>query len=91
MMIVPCPNCGPRNAADLHYGGESHTRPDPNSVTEAEWRDYLYLHDNPAGWLRETWYCSTGCRKFFATERHTVTNTFRNNPLPGNKSAGGQP
>lgn len=78
MLIVPCPHCGPRNSADMRYVGESHSRPDPNATPPHEWRDYLYMHDNPAGWLKETWYCRSGCRRYFSLERHTVTNQFRN-------------
>ena len=43
MLLVPCPNCGPRNAGDLSYGGEAHSRPDPKTCTPAQWRTYLYL------------------------------------------------
>ncbi len=89
MLIVPCPNCGPRNAADLRYVGESSTRPDPNTASPEEWRDYLYLEANTAGWLRETWYCRSGCRRYFSAERNTVTNTFRDEPLPGRRTAEG--
>jgi len=88
MLIVPCPHCGPRNSADMKYVGESHTRPDPNSTPIKEWRDYLYIHDNPAGWLKETWYCGSGCRKYFTTERNTVTNQFRE-PAINYPEAGG--
>ena len=69
MLLVPCPNCGPRNAADLSYNGESHSRPDPKTCTPEEWRTYLYLRENPSGWLVENWYCSSGCRKHFTIER----------------------
>ena len=89
MLLVPCPNCGPRNAADMSDGGESHTRPDPSTCTPEEWRTYLYLRDNPSGWLVENWYCSSGCRKHFKLERHTLTGELRNPPLPGRKTAGG--
>ena len=85
MLLVPCPNCGPRNSADLTYRGEATARPNPATTTPKEWRDYLYSEDNPAGWLKETWYCSSGCRRFFAVERHTVTSEFREPPLPGSK------
>lgn len=88
MLLVPCPNCGPRNSADLRYGGESHARPDPATASPLEWRDYLYLRHNPAGWLRETWYCRAGCRRWFALERNTATNEFRDPPLPGDKRGG---
>jgi heterotetrameric sarcosine oxidase delta subunit len=88
MLIVPCPFCGPRNSADLHYAGESHARPDPETATRDEWRAYLYMKRNPAGWLTETWYCRAGCRRYFKVERNTATNEFRDPPLPGNKVGG---
>ena len=88
MLLVPCPNCGPRNSADLRYGGESHARPDPATASPLQWRGYLYLRDNPAGWLRETWYCRSGCRRWFALERNTATNEFRDPPHPGDKRGG---
>ena len=87
MLLVPCPHCGPRNSADLSYQGEAASRPDPSSTTPVQWRDYLYMEYNPAGWLRENWYCSSGCRRFFTVERHTVTSEFREPPLPGSKTA----
>ena len=85
MLLVPCPNCGPRNATDFAYQSEAVARPDPNDASRAEWRSYLYLRDNPAGWLRETWYCRSGCRRYFILERNTMTNEFRDPPLPGAK------
>ncbi len=88
MLVVPCPSCGPRNAADLRYSGESHSRPDPSATSPDEWRAYLYLRDNPAGWLRETWYCRSGCRRWFTLERNTVTNEFRNPPQPVGSGSG---
>ncbi|MGI9623371.1 MAG: sarcosine oxidase subunit delta [Acidimicrobiales bacterium] len=88
MLLVPCPNCGPRNASDLHYVGEATPRPDPNSATPEEWRAYLYLEDNPAGLLRETWYCRSGCRRYFVLERDTTSNEFTNPPTPVSKIAG---
>lgn len=88
MLLVPCPNCGPRNSSDLRHVGESHARPNPNTATEKEWRDYLYIRDNVADWNVETWYCTRGCRQFFKVERNTATNEFRNPPMPGNKIGG---
>lgn len=52
-------------------------RPDPNAVDPATWRSYLYLRDNPAGWVDETWLHRSGCRRYLAAERHTVTNEIR--------------
>jgi heterotetrameric sarcosine oxidase delta subunit len=80
MLLVPCPHCGPRNASDLRHVGECHARPDPSTATPEEWRAYLYLHENPAGWTRETWYCRAGCRSYFVLERNAATNEFRTPP-----------
>ncbi len=70
--------------------GEATSRPVPDS-SSVEWRNYLYLRDNPASWLNETWFCQVGCRAYFRLQRHTVTNEFRNSPLPGRKKAGPTP
>ena len=77
MIRITCPNCGPRNSSEFRHAGEARPRPDVATTTPQEWRAYLYLRDNPAGWTTETWYHAFGCRRFFRTERHTVTNGFR--------------
>lgn len=87
MLLVPCPNCGPRPAADFRYLGETQPRPGPSSTTPEQWRAYLYLRDNPAGWIRETWYCRSGCRRYFVLERNTASNEFRDSPSPAPKKA----
>ncbi len=77
MMLVPCPWCGPRNASEFRYAGEARTRPDPATATPQQWRRYLYFHTNPAGWARENWYHSAGCRRYFPLERHHTSNETR--------------
>jgi sarcosine oxidase subunit delta len=74
MILIRCPWCGPRDAGEFHYSGESKARPDPRSATEAQWRDYLYFPANPCGPVRETWYHRMGCRRFFAVQRDTASN-----------------
>ena len=85
MILVPCPHCGPRNASEFAYVGERHRRPDPNQTTPEQWRSYLYLRDNPAGWTTETWLHRAGCRRYLVVERHTATNEIRaaRNARPG--------
>ena len=80
MMLVPCPWCGPRHAGEFGYVGEVQPRPDPTTATTTEWRDYLYLRHNRAGWTRERWYHRMGCRRYFVVERDTVTNEIRKSP-----------
>jgi len=77
MMLIRCPWCGPRGAAEFHYSGELRPRPDAASVTPEQWRDYLYFPANPSGPITETWYHRMGCRRFFTIERDTATNQSR--------------
>jgi heterotetrameric sarcosine oxidase delta subunit len=77
MMLLPCLYCGARNVGEFRYVGEAKSRPDPNTVTPEAWRRYLYFHTNPLGWVRESWYHDSGCRRYFAVERHTATNQVR--------------
>jgi heterotetrameric sarcosine oxidase delta subunit len=77
MILVPCPYCGPRNASEFRWVGEARPRPAVADATPAEWRAYLHLRRNVAGWSVESWYHRAGCRRYFRAERHTVTNEFR--------------
>jgi sarcosine oxidase subunit delta len=77
MILLPCPWCGHRDAAEFHHLGETVTRPDPGAATPEEWRAYLYLRDNARGWVSETWYHRMGCRRYIRLERHTETNEVR--------------
>jgi heterotetrameric sarcosine oxidase delta subunit len=82
MIRIPCPYCGLRNASEFRYVGEVSERPDPNETGVEEWRAFLYVRNNPAGWTTETWYHSAGCRQHLVTERHTITNEVRASRLP---------
>jgi heterotetrameric sarcosine oxidase delta subunit len=77
MNLLPCPWCGVRDAGEFGYVGESGERPDPRTVTREQWRQYLYLRDNRAGWTTESWYHRMGCRRYLVVERHTGTNEVR--------------
>jgi len=77
MILVPCPWCGPRDSEEFGYVGELHARPDPLAATPAQWRDYLYLRRNVAGWTTERWYHRMGCRRYLLVERDTTTNEVR--------------
>lgn len=87
MIRIACPNCGPRNSNEFRHGGESRPTP-PLGATPQEWRAYLYLRTNPAGWTTETWYHTAGCRRFFTLERHTVTQEMRTPTSSGGSSDG---
>ena len=77
MLVIVCPHCGPRNSNEFSFLGERSSRPPAAATTPAEWRRYLYLKDNPAGWESERWLHGAGCRRFLDVERDTVTNEIR--------------
>ena len=75
MLIIPCPWCGPRAQTEFTCGGEGHiVRPDPDTASDAEWGDYLFMRDNPKGVHLERWFHAHGCRKWFHVARSTVTH-----------------
>jgi heterotetrameric sarcosine oxidase delta subunit len=75
MLLLTCPNCGPRNVAEFRFGGEVNPRPpDPSAVSDAEWSEYLYMRRNALGVETEWWYHRAGCGLWFLAERHTHTN-----------------
>ena len=76
MLIIPCPYCGPRDEIEFSCGGEAHiARPiAENTITDAEFADYLFIRDNPKGVFLERWRHSAGCRRWFNVARDTVTH-----------------
>ena len=76
MLIINCPYCGPREESEFTCGGEAHiARPlAENSISDAEFADYLFLRDNPKGLFLERWRHTAGCRRWFNVARDTVTH-----------------
>jgi sarcosine oxidase subunit delta len=75
MLLIPCPNCGPRDETEFHYGGQAHVPypKDPAALNDREWAELLFYRDNPKGAFAERWVHSTGCRQWFNMLRDTVT------------------
>lgn len=90
-MRINCPYCGERDASEFTYLGDaSPVRPDAtpadppleNDSSEAEklrskFYDYVYLRENVAGFMHESWYHGGGCRAWLTVERNTVTHEIR--------------
>jgi heterotetrameric sarcosine oxidase delta subunit len=78
VLLIPCPWCGPRDETEFHYGGQAHVAypADPDSLTDEQWAEYLFIRDNPTGDFAERWCHSAGCRRWFNAVRHTVTHHF---------------
>ena len=76
MLLVKCPFCGDRDELEFSCGGEAHiARPlAENTLTDAEFADYLFLRDNPKGVFLERWIHTDGCRRWFNVARDTVSH-----------------
>ncbi|MFJ2621745.1 sarcosine oxidase subunit delta [Glutamicibacter sp. NPDC087344] len=79
MMLIQCPNCGPRNETEFSYGGQAHVAypEDPNALSDKEWSRYLFYRENSKGIYAERWVHSGGCRKWFNALRDTATYEFK--------------
>lgn len=75
MFLIKCPWCGDRAETEFSYGGEGGiSRPaDPDSLSDEEWADYLFMRTNPRGPYDELWNHSQGCRRWFGVNRDTVS------------------
>ena len=56
MKILKCPINGPRPIQEFHFGGELRAMPDPESVSDTEWADYVFHRNGEPGVKREWWY-----------------------------------
>jgi sarcosine oxidase subunit delta len=74
MMLIPCPNCGPRDECEFVCGGTSHMLRPPLTASDTVWGEYLFFRDNPKGLHRERWRHAQGCGQWFNLVRHTVTH-----------------
>ena len=79
MLLIECPWCGPRNEDEFSFGGEAHiARPTvPESESDVEWANYLFMRTNRKGLHYERWVHAHGCRRWFNVARDTVTHEIR--------------
>lgn len=82
--LIDCPHCGPREALEFAYGGET-TRRAGSDASERELTAYLFFRANVNGWQTEWWLHRDGCRRWFLAERHTATNEVRRTFLPADR------
>lgn len=77
MFVLKCPHCQEhRDEEEFAFGGEAFiARPtEPDTLSDEQWGDYLFMRKNIKGWNWEMWSHAAGCRKFFVVKRHTVTH-----------------
>lgn len=92
MFLIECPWCGERAESEFSCGGEADiSRPlKPDSLTDAEWADYLFMRKNTRGDYRELWTHTHGCRRWFGIERNTQSYKIdRSYLLPGTPGSEG--
>ena len=82
--LIDCPHCGPREALEFSYGGETTRRAGPDA-DDRELAGYLFFRRNVNGWQTEWWLHRDGCRRWFLAERHTTTNEIRGTWWPSDR------
>ena len=73
MKLMTCPLNGPRNISEFVWQGEVKTMPDPDTCSDAEWAEYLFLEDNIAGIIHE-WWVHAPSNMHFIAKRNTLTD-----------------
>ncbi|WP_299844487.1 sarcosine oxidase subunit delta [uncultured Roseovarius sp.] len=75
MILLPCPNCGPRDEGEFTYGGPQRQLPslDGQSGTD-DWLKALFHPQNPRGPMVELWYHASGCEAWIEVTRDTGTH-----------------
>lgn len=72
-MRIDCPYCGSRTSGEFVYRGDA-APIRPEGADRAAFVDYVYLRDNPAGWIDEHWYHAQGCRQWLRIRRNTLSH-----------------
>jgi sarcosine oxidase, subunit delta len=75
MLLIPCPNCGPRSVEEFRWGGALPHVPDYVEGDEPRNLDYVFFLDNDAGPITERWFHEAGCRRWADVKRDTTTDT----------------
>ncbi|NMD07636.1 MAG: sarcosine oxidase subunit delta [Phyllobacteriaceae bacterium] len=75
-MLITCPHCGQRPVEEFTFNGDAKPqRPTSNDpATMEQWFDYVYLRDNPRGFMDEYTHHSGGCRAWLVVTRNTETH-----------------
>ncbi len=56
MKILECPVNGPRPIQEFLFGGEVREMPDPASVGDEQWAEYVFNRRGEPGIKKEWWY-----------------------------------
>jgi sarcosine oxidase, subunit delta len=73
MKLMTCPLNGVRPISEFIYGGEVRPMPDPQTVDDAMWADYVF-NRNGAASVKQEWWCHTPSNTWFLADRNTLTD-----------------
>lgn len=77
--LIPCPNCGLRDAYEFIFGGESKPSTTPRGDIKSL-RHEIYFNKNVAGVHEEAWYHGA-CGKWLIVNRDTTSNQITQSRL----------
>jgi sarcosine oxidase subunit delta len=75
-MRIPCPHCGERSVDEFATIGTAEPVRPEGSADMADWVDYVYIRNNPAGPHREWFHHVGGCRAWLEVTRDTRTHAI---------------
>ena len=70
MKLMTCPVNGRRAISEFAYGGELREMPDPATVSDHAWADYVFNRNGVPG-VKKEWWCHTASGVWFIAERDT--------------------
>lgn len=79
--MMRCPVNGLRNISEFFYAGEVKSMPHPDTGTDREWAEYIFIEDNINGIVKE-WWMHTPSSTWFIAERCTSSDEVTNTYLP---------
>jgi sarcosine oxidase, subunit delta len=73
MKLLSCPINGARPITEFIYGGTVRPMPDPQTVDDTTWADYVFNREGAPG-IKAEWWCHSPSNTWFIAERNTLTD-----------------
>ncbi len=73
VLLIPCPNCGPRDESEFDYGGRAIALPPLQSASD-DWHQALHLSCDTDRRIDEHWYHAGGCECWIRVSRDLFTH-----------------
>jgi sarcosine oxidase, subunit delta len=86
MKLMTCPINGVRPISEFTYGGELRPMPDPQTVNDQVWAEYLFDRSGVPG-IKTEWWCHTPSNTWFLAERDTLKDRILRTYLYGQEAA----